>query len=234
MLMELFHIGLNAQDVIITKYFPCFRLYGKEYIHPKSRTEFSITTMKMMPTMRKNFLGSLMNAWNIVKSRILLSMRSRAEIGEMLPIQWVSLHAMFVEFLPVALDIYDCSLNGADYWNDYHKLLFRALRMFSQLGKKNYVALIAMWIGDLVYWKNYHPDLYKLVRYGLSMISEEEIELFHSTVRPLVTGRHAGPVPTGELKENADIFVKIAYNGYTRRDEKSLRRKRKRTERICS
>ena len=95
----LFHIGLNAQDVIIKKYFPLLSSIWKR-VYPKSRTEFSITTMKMMPTMRKNFLGSLMNAWNIVKSRILLSMRSRAEIGEMLPIQWVSLHAMFVEFLP--------------------------------------------------------------------------------------------------------------------------------------
>ena len=133
-----FHIGLNAQEVIIKKYFFLLSSLWKR-VYPKSRTEFSITTMKMMPTMRKNFLGSLMNAWNIVKSRILHSIQSRAEMGEMLPVQWVSLHAMFVEFLPVALDIYDCALNGTEYWNDYNVLLFRALRMFSQLGKKNYV-----------------------------------------------------------------------------------------------
>ena len=95
-----FHIGLNAQEVIIKKYFFLLSSLWKR-VYPKSRTEFSITTMKMMPTMRKNFLGSLMNAWNIVKSRILHSIQSRAEMGEMLPVQWVSLHAMFVEFLPI-------------------------------------------------------------------------------------------------------------------------------------
>ena len=226
----LFHIGLNAQDVIIKKFFHLLSSLWKR-VFPRSRTELSITLMKIMPTMRKNFLGSLMNAWDSVKSRISRMIQSRIESGEILPVQWVSLYAMFTEFLPISLDIYDCAMNGSEYWNDYHTLLFRALRMFARLGKKNYLALIIMWIGDLVYWKNYHPSLYKMVRCGLSMMSEEEIELFHSTVRPLVTGCHSNVTrQTGELEDNADIFVKIAYNGYTRKSEKSIRRKRKRSE----
>ena len=65
-----------------------------------------------------------------------------------------------------------------------------------------------------------------MIRCGFSMLSEEEIELFHSTVRPLVTGHNMSGC-RGEMK---DIFVKIAYNGYTRRDEKKLSKKRKTSE----
>ena len=56
------------------------------------------------------------------------------------------------------------------------------------------------------------------------MLSEEDIELFHSTIRPLVTGQNT----CGELKENADIFVKIAYSGYMQRGENQLRKTRRR------
>ena len=91
----------------------------------------------------------------------------RGEKGEMLPVQWVSLHALFAEFLPIALDIYDCA--ASQRRELLEGLSHAALPVSSDVRQIREEELICMWISDLVYWKNFHPDLYKLIRYGLSI-----------------------------------------------------------------
>ena len=191
-------------------------------IYPNAKSEFSVATTKMSPTRRKRFLAAVMNAWQNIRTDIL------STIGEdessMISVQWVSLIDLLEEFLPLSLDIYDCSLNGPDYWSKYHMLLVRALRMFARMGKKHYVCLILMWISDLVYWRNYKPTFYHFVRNNLHLLSEEEIELFHSTIRPYapVTGRNVG-----REVDDSGLLLKFSYIGLKRYSKESVISKRK-------
>ena len=177
----LFHIGLNCQECIILKYDSFLSALWK-LVYPKAKTEFSVATTKMSPSRRKGFLAKIMNAWKKIRTEVLSTVAMEGD--SIISVQWVSLIDLLEEFLALLLNIYDCSLNGPDYWEKYHMLLVRALRMFARTGKKHYVALVMMWISDIVYWKNYKPTFYNFVRTNLHLLSEEEVELFHSTIRP--------------------------------------------------
>ena len=206
----LFHIGLNCQECIVLKYESFLSALWK-LIYPNAKAEFSVATTKMSPSRRKGFLGKILNAWKKIRLEILSAIEAAG--NSMISVHWACLIDLLEEFLPLSMDIYDCSLNGPDYWESYHSLLVRAMRMFARTGKKHYVCLLMMWICDLVYLKDYRPEFYKFVRTNLHRLSEEEIELFHSTIRPYapVTGRNEG-----RDVDDTGLLLKFSFIGLKR------------------
>ena len=51
--------------------------------------------------------------------------------------------------------------------------------------KCNHVLCISIFIAHLMHWKSHYPSLYEKLRY----MSEEEIEIMHSMIRPHVRGQ---------------------------------------------
>jgi hypothetical protein len=94
---------------------------------------------------------------------------------------------LFEEHLPISLDAYAIHLSGDI--DAYEDCLLRLLRMFIQLGKRNYVLCISIFIAELMHWKMHFPGLYALFREKLRYCSEEEVEIFHSLIRAHVAGR---------------------------------------------
>jgi hypothetical protein len=98
------------------------------------------------------------------------------------PREGLALMHFFANFLPLSLDIYSIYLNSD--LDSYLRALFQAYLMFLQLGKKNYVQLTAVYLAILEHWRVEQPELLATYNAAHARLSEEEIELFHATIRP--------------------------------------------------
>jgi len=161
-----FHIGLNAQDAVFATYAGVIKLLWKA-----AYGEVAFPVMKR-PLQRKHLLC---RAWKTVRTECLIEYDCRKRSYEL-----ITLHQLFEEHLPVCLDLYASFLNGD--FDSYMALLLRGLRMFMQLGKVHYTKVCLVFIALIEHWRQYQPDLYEAYRKSHHLTSEEEIELFHSTI----------------------------------------------------
>ena len=165
-----FHVALNAQQAIFKWYSPVVtRLWGQ--------VSDTIVPLPLRPLQRKNILDLLCRSWRQCR-RGILNRLAKVQCGR----DTVMLLHFFEEVLPVSLDIYSAFLNGdADLFD---ALLLRLLPIFAQFGKQNYVNALVLFIMTTEYWRTIFPDMHKKYRKAFNRFSEEEIELFHSTVHP--------------------------------------------------
>jgi hypothetical protein len=96
-------------------------------------------------------------------------------------VEAILLLQLFDEMLPVCIDVYACFLCST--LDEYLALLYRVFRVFLQLGKDHYVKLSIYLMCVLEHWREHHPHLFEAYKENHRHTSEEEIELFHSTIR---------------------------------------------------
>jgi len=165
-----FHIALNAQQAIF------------QWYEPVVAPLWEAVTGKGIPIpvralQRKNILDLLCRGWRLCRPSVGKKVATNGECNR----DVLLLQHFFEEVLPVALDVYSSFLQGD--WDMYESLLLRLLPIFAQFGKQNYVNCSLLLIGTVEHWKAQFPELYARFRGSFNQYSEEEIELFHSTVR---------------------------------------------------
>jgi hypothetical protein len=165
-----FHMGLNAQEAVYTWYAPVLEPLWMEVAGkplPK----------RLRPLQRKYCLDLICSSWKQMRHAAVALMREK---GYCTP-DAVMLFQLFDEVIPVSLDLYAAFLQGdAD---QFEALMFRALAVYIQLGKQNYVHAVLLFIATTEHWRTRHADVYESFRAHLWMFSEEEIELYHSILR---------------------------------------------------
>jgi len=171
-----FHVGLNAQEAIFLHYRPVLeKLY---------RAMFPGRNFPVYPTAmeRKFVLEVIALGWKRCRGECL----RRLALLDSIPLDAVVLVQLLDEFVPVALDVYAVFLSGN--FQKYESILLRSLVMFLQLGKRNYVRCLSIFIGQLLHWQEKYPALYASLTENLRFLSEEEVEIFHSTIRARIIG----------------------------------------------
>jgi hypothetical protein len=165
-----FHIGLNAQQAIFKWYSPIVTiLWGQ--------VSDTIVPLPLRPLQRKNVLDLLCRAWRQCRRSIVPKIAA-AKCGR----DVIMLLHFFEEVLPVTLDVYSAFLDGdADL---FEALLIRLLPIFAQFGKQNYVHALVLFVVITEHWRTNFREMHQKYRKAFNRFSEEEIELFHSTVRP--------------------------------------------------
>jgi hypothetical protein len=128
-------------------------------------------------TQRKYILNLICDGWKVVREECLQFLQQKSEW----PREALALLQFFENFLPLSIDIYTIYLN-LDF-DSYMTALFRVFLMFLQLGKKNYVKLVVIYMAVLDHWRVHHPDILEIYKAIHALFSEEEIELFHSAIR---------------------------------------------------
>jgi len=176
-----FHIGLNVQEAVLKWY--------REIMEP---LWIAVTGKKrfpypMKPIQRKYILELFSDAWARIRRQCLRSVRSCA----VCPVEMLVLLQLFEEAIPVALDAYTTNLHGS--YEAYEKMLLRSLRIFAQLGKENYVHCILMFVTTMEHLRLNAPAVYSQLTAQICRFVEEDIEIFHSMVRPF-TYSHRTPL----------------------------------------
>jgi hypothetical protein len=169
-----FHIGLNAQQGIFWTFRPVIlRIWSAVFPRKKLPPDAA-------PTERKFSLELACEGWKRCR-RFCLELVANLD---KVPLEAIFLVQLFEEYLPLSLDVYALFLSGD--FDNYELALLRLLRMYIQLGKQHYVLCISIFIAQLMHWKINYPALYAEMREKLRYASEEEVEIFHSRVRPHV------------------------------------------------
>lgn len=172
-----FHISLNLQEAVFENYGPVLEIMWK-LIH--ADTGFSFQSCLRRPLRRKFFLDLVNESWIRVREGVIQSLDS-VQCGS---VEINILMSMFEQVVPLSCCIYAAQLMGD--LDCYVHMLCRALPVFLQLNKSHYVSCCSKLLSDLGYWKEKRPDVYSFAESKIQFLSEEEIEIAHSYIRPLV------------------------------------------------
>lgn len=171
-----FHIGLNAQEGVFLWYRPVVTALWRSVFPQKA---LSITPT---PIQRKYLLDLICKGWKICRESCIAALAACRNV----PIEAVILLQFLEEHVPLSLDIYAVYLSGE--YEAYEHILLHALHMFAQLGKVHYVLCILLFVIQADHWRVHFPNLFDTFRKNYHKLSEEEVEIFHSTLRPHLHG----------------------------------------------
>jgi hypothetical protein len=166
-----FHVALNAQEAIFFYYRGIISVIW-DAVHPTKAFPIRPT-----PTERKYILDALCHAWKNCRTSLMRLFNTMDSVSSEAAI----LVQLFDEFIPLSLDLYAVFLSGDLV--AYESLLVRSLRMFAQLGKNHYVLCISIFASEMAHWKKNFPAFYDQLVKNFQHLSEEEIEILHSTLR---------------------------------------------------
>ena len=172
-----FHIGLNAQTGIFFIYRPIISKLWAATFSGKP-----LPVMKR-PLERKYAMDLLCRGWETVRKECL----EMAFGARHWTLETIALLRMLEEHVPLATDIYASFLT--EDMNAYLRSLVRAMEMFMQTGKVHYTKICAVFLALMSHWKAHDPDLFARFSDSLRCTSEEEIELFHSTIAHYIDRR---------------------------------------------
>jgi hypothetical protein len=165
-----FHMGLNLQEAILEWFLPILNPLWKSVAGKYFDTP-------VPPLQRKNALDLLCRSWDRCRTVCI----ELADSGRYCPVEARMMVELFDELIPLSLDLYTCYLFGT--WDEYEELLRRALHVFIQFGKSNYVHAVLLFLATVEHWKRTNPAVYERFTRNFRLFSEEEIELYHSTTR---------------------------------------------------
>jgi hypothetical protein len=173
-----FHMGLNMQQAVLEWFLPVLNPLWKSV-----SGKFFDTPIP--PLQRKNALDLLSRSWDRCRAPCV----ELADSGRYCAVEARMLVEVFDEIIPLSLDLYTCFLFGT--WDEYEELLRRALHVFVQFGKVNYVHAVLLFLATVEHWRRTNPELYGCFTRNFHLFSEEEIELYHSTARNYAASRRA-------------------------------------------
>lgn len=172
-----FHISLNLQQAVFEHYGNVIeRLWKKADPYSK----FTSLSCFQRPVRRKFVLDVLNESWARVRENCLQLLQNASDAS----IEAFALVHLFENVIPIACSLYGAQLNGNIAV--YLSTLCRALILFMQFGKRHYYGCCCRLLSDLHFWKQYRPDVFSFVSCNICHLSEEEIEIFHSTIRPIL------------------------------------------------
>lgn len=172
-----FHISLNLQQAVFEHYGPIIELLWRKAV-PLSK--FTALSCLRKPIRRKFVLDVLNESWSRVRDECLHCVQTASDGS----FEAFALIQLFENVIPIACSLYAAQLEGI--MDVYLSTLCRALMLFLQFGKNHYYSCCCRLLSDLHFWKQYRPDAFNFVSQNIRYLSEEEIEVFHSTIRPLV------------------------------------------------
>ena len=172
-----FHVGLNAQQAVFSTFSPIITQVWKA-VFPRKKLDPDPD-----PRERKFALEIACEAWKKCRTCCLTLVANLDKV----PVDVIFMLNFFEEFLPLCLDAYALFLSSD--FGRYEEVLLRLLRMFIQLGKNHYVLCTCIFVANLMHWKTHLPNLYCEMRAKLRFCSEEEVEIFHSLIRPHVRSK---------------------------------------------
>lgn len=170
----IFHVEMNLQRGCLDEFEPIFSdLWSSTW---RRAGQFNTTMMK--PDRRKRMVAFTFEAWKSARKEALSMFTSpREEV----PLEFWLLAYLYDWFVPLSLRLYPTFLSGD--FDAFRTELLGAHRVFAHMHKRNYEKLSGMLLTDLQYWETWRPDIFAYVRGNLAHLSEEPIELYHSSAR---------------------------------------------------
>ena len=164
------HISLNSQENVLAMYHP-FMKYLYESISPHSKL-----AVKPMPWRRTLLLELIYGGWTLIRSALL------ATLSPCRDPEYGALMNLLDNYLPLVLAVYSVVFKSNKFV-DYFNSVIRVWAMFFCFSRRHYDKAPLNWLSNILYWQQFHPDIFDIVRENIANLDEYGVENTHSILR---------------------------------------------------
>ena len=164
------HISLNSQENVLLMYHP-FMKYLYESIFPHSKL-----ADKPMPWRRTLILELIYGGWTLIRSSVLSTFSSCRDP------EYGALINLLDNYLPLVLAIYSVIFKSNKF-SDYFNSVIRVWAMFYCFNRRHYDKAPLIWLSNILYWQQFRPDIFNVIRENITLLDEYGVENTHSILR---------------------------------------------------